>query len=183
MQKRAIRLAYRKIIDAGSRKQWEKYVFEDSYKEFRMQAQLYNQEKKYSTFGELIAHVPNAEKLHFLVSASVVGYVQQLNGKIPDIVNATGRHFLPFKHYRFEIINSDLRNKEMHQVAINFLTEPLTWYDTIGTQLLVSLSGNIGKEGEEILTELFTMQPFLTIHSLKELPDHATTVERENISG
>jgi len=169
MQKRAIRLAYRKIIDTNAQKQWEKFVFEDSYKEFLMQAQLYNQEKKYSTFGDLIANVPNAEKLHFLVSASIVGYLKQLNGKVPDILNASGKHFLPFKSYRFEIINSDMKSKEKHQVAINFLTEPLTWYDTIGTQLLVALPDSNSKEGEEILTELFSMQPFLTIHSLKEL--------------
>jgi len=170
MKKRVIRLAYRKIIDTSSRKQWEKYVFEDSYKEFLLQAQFYNQEKKYSTFGELTAHVPNAEKLHFLVSASIVGYLKQLNGKIPDILNAVGKHFLPFKSYRFEIINSDVRKKESHQVAINFLTEPMIWYDTIGSQLLVAPADNNGAEGEEVLTELFPMQPFLTIHSLKESP-------------
>ena len=168
MKKRVIRLAYRKIIDTSSRKQWERYAFEDSYKEFLLQAQFYNQEKKYSTFGELTAHVPNAEKLHFLVSASIVGYLQQLNGKVPDILNASGKHFLPFKSYRFEIINSDIRKKESHQVAINFLSDPMNWYDTIGQQLLVAPHDNDVAEGEEVLTELFSMQPFLTIHSLKE---------------
>jgi hypothetical protein len=170
MKKRVIRLAYRKIIDTSSQKQWEKYVFEDSYKEFLLQAQFYNQEKKYSTFGEMIAHVPNAEKLHFLVSGAIVGYLKQLNGKVPDILNAVGKHFLPFKSYRFEIINSDVRRKESHQVAINFLTEPMTWFDTIGSQLLVAPDDSNGAEGEEVLTELFSMQPFLTIHSLKEYP-------------
>jgi hypothetical protein len=169
MKKRVLRLAYRKIIDISSQKQWEKYVFEDSYKEFLLQAQLYNQEKKYSTFGEMMAHVPNAEKLHFLVSGSIVGYLKQLNGKVPDILNAVGKHFLPFVSYRFEIINSDVRKKESHQVAINFLTEPMIWYDTIGSQLLVAPDINFA-EGEEVLTELFSMQPFLTIHSLKALP-------------
>jgi hypothetical protein len=170
MKKRVIRLAYRKIIDASSQKQWEKYVFEDSYREFLLQAQLYNQEKKYSTFGEMIAHVPNAEKLHFLVSGSIVGYLKQLNGKIPDILNAVGKHFLPFASYRFELINSDVRKKESHQVAINFLTAPMIWYDTIGSQLLVAPEEINVAEGEEVLTELFSMQPFLTIHSLKAQP-------------
>jgi len=179
MQKRVIRLAYRKIIDVNSQKSWEKFVFEDSYKEFLMQAQLYNPGKKYFTFGELLTHVPNAEKLHFLVSASVVGYLKQLDGKVPDIINASGKHTLPFKSYRFELINSDLRNKEKHQVAINFLTEPLTWHDTIGAQLLVSLPGIEHNEGEEVLTELFTMQPYLTIHSLKV--HHVTTIQREDL--
>ena len=162
-----IRLQYRKIIGAGAQQPWEKYVFNDSHAEFLLQAQLYNQEKKYGSFSELIAHVPNAEKLHFLVSASVVGYLRQLNGKIPDILNNAGKLFLPFKGYRFEIIQSDIRDKSKHQVAINFISEPVIWYDTIGDQLLVSVNGD-KEAGEEILTEQFSMQPFLSIYSLKK---------------
>jgi hypothetical protein len=164
---RVIRLLYRKIIDASSQSAWEKLVFNDSYTEFQMQAQLYNQEKKYSTFGELITYVPNAEKLHFLVSGSVVGYLRQLNGKVPDILNNSGKLFLPFSNYKFEIINSDIKNKDNHQVAVNFMSEPLTWHDTIGNQLLVAL--NTTPVNDEILTEQFALQPFLSIYSLKEI--------------
>jgi len=167
MEKGIIRLQYRKIIGATTQQPWETYVFNDSYAEFLLQAQLYNQEKKYTSFSEIVAHVPNAEKLHFLVSAAVVGYLRQLNGKVPDIVNNGGKLFLPFKGYRFEIVNSDIRDKSKHQVAINFISEPLTWYDTIGNQLLVSVKNE--KEGDdEILTDMFSMQPFLSIYSLKK---------------
>jgi hypothetical protein len=164
---RVIRLLYRKIIDASSQSAWDKLVFNDSYTEFLMQAQLYNQEKKYSTFGELVTYVPNAEKLHFLVSGSVVGYLKQLNGKVPDILNNTGKLFLPFSNYKFEIINSDIKDKNKHQVAVNFMSAPLTWYDTIGNQLLVAL--NTTPVNDEILTEQFALQPFLSIYSLKEI--------------
>jgi hypothetical protein len=164
---RVIRLLYRKIIDASSQSAWEKLVFNDSYTEFLMQAQLYNQEKKYSTFGELIAYVPNSEKLHFLVSGSVVGYLKQLNRKVPDILNNSGKLFLTFSNYKFEIINSDIKDKSKHQVAVNFMSEPLTWYDTIGNQLLVALDTT--SVNDEILTEQFAMQPFLSIYSLKEI--------------
>ncbi|SEV96436.1 hypothetical protein SAMN05428988_0840 [Chitinophaga sp. YR573] len=164
---RVIRLLYRKIIDASSQSAWEKLVFNDSYTEFLMQAQLYNQEKKYSTFGELITYVPNADKLHFLVSGSVVGYLKQLNRKVPDILNNSGKLFLPFSNYKFEIINSDIKDKSKHQVAVNFMSEPLTWYDTIGNQLLVALDTT--PVNGEILTEQFAMQPFLSIYSLKEI--------------
>jgi hypothetical protein len=162
-----IRLLYRKVIDVHSQKAWEKYVFNDSYTEFLMQAQFYNQEKKYTTFGELITHVPNADKLHFLVSGAIIGYLKQLNAKVPDILNNTGKLFLPFSNYKFEIINSDIKDKTQHQVAVNFMSEPLTWYDTIGNQLLVSV--NADHVNDEILTDMFTMQPFLSIYSLKEI--------------
>jgi len=164
MAHRIITLCYRKVIDSSSVKPWDTLVFEDSYTEFKMQAQLYNQEKKYRTFAELLQHAPGAEKLHFLVSAAVIGYLQQLNEIIPDILNNLGKHFLRFNQFQFEIINSDIQDKTKHQVAFNFYSEPLVWHDTIQNYLLVSEK----KAGEEeILTNLFQLQPYLNIHSLQ----------------
>jgi hypothetical protein len=181
MQKGTIRLCYRKVIDVNSTKPWDKLVFEDTYNEFRMQSQLYNQDKKYASFSDLITHVPAAEKLHFLVSAAVIGYLQQLQGRVPDLVNNLGRLFLPFKNFRFEIINSDLKDRSKHQVAINFFTEHLVWHDTINNQLLLSIPGHT--ENGEILTELFTLPPFVSIYSLKIPEQHGTTEQGENIPG
>ncbi|MEP7373447.1 MAG: hypothetical protein ABI675_08680 [Chitinophagaceae bacterium] len=166
MVKKIIRLCYRKVIDASSSKKWDKYVFESTYTEFLMQAQLYNRDKKYSGFGELIQNVPGAEKLHFLVSAAIVGYLRQLDGVVPDILNNLGKHFLKFTDYRFEIINSDVKNKSSHQVAINFFSEPLTWHDTIENYLLLS-PVNEEKTNDGVLTELLSLQPFLSIYSIK----------------
>ncbi|BAV04236.1 hypothetical protein SAMN05421788_10435 [Filimonas lacunae] len=165
MLKGVIRLCYRKVIDINASKPWDKLVFADTYQEFLLQAQLYNPDKRYSTFGELITHAPGADKLHFLVSAAVTGYLQQLDSRVPDVMNALGKLFLTFKHYRFEIINSHIQDKTQHQVAVNFYTEPLLWHDTIGNQLLLSVPGN--KENGEQLTELFTLPPFVSIYSLQ----------------
>lgn len=164
MNERTITLCYRKLIDSNAGKPWEKLVFEDTYTEFRMQAQLYNQEKRYRTFGELLHYAPGADKLHFLVSAAAVGYLQQLNGLVPDILNNLGKHFLKFSKFQFEIINSDLLEKNKHQVAINFYSEPLVWHETIGTYLLVSEQL---EASTETLTNLFQLQPYLAIHSLQ----------------
>ena len=167
MAKKIIRLCYRKVIDASSQKTWDKYVFDSTYTEFLMQSQYYNQEKKYSSFDEILQNVPGAEKLHFLVSAAIVGYLKQLDGVIPDILNNLGKHFLKFTGYRFEIINSDIINKTGHQVAINFFSEPLAWHDTVGGYLLISpLNGEKIEDG--ILTDLLQLQSFLSIYSLKE---------------
>ena len=166
MNKRIIRLCYRKIIDANSPNAWERFVFDDSYKEFLMQSQLYNPDKKYSSFAEIINNNPGANRLHFLVGASIIGYLKQLNETIPDILNALGKHFLKFKDFRFEIINSNSKDKSKHQVAINFYSEQLVWHDTISGQLVVSLDKK--KETGEHQTDLFTLQPFLSIYSLKE---------------
>ncbi|MGI4742288.1 MAG: hypothetical protein ACRYG7_44590 [Janthinobacterium lividum] len=164
---RTITLAYRKVIDANSPKLWDKLVFEDSYREFRMQAQRYNPSGQYRTFGELLHYAPGADQLHFLVGGSIGGYVQQLNGLVPDVVNNVGRYFLKFTRYQFELINSNLQDKSKHQVAINFYSEPLHWHDTIAPHLLVSEAVAPVADGGEVLTHLFQLQPYLTIHSLR----------------
>ncbi len=164
MEKRIITLCYRKIIDVNSTKPWDKLVFQDSYRELKMQAQFYNQEKKYNTFSELIQHVQGAEKLHFLVSGAIINYLRQLNDVIPDIANNIGKQFLTFKNFKFELINSDLRNIDQHVIAINFYSEPLIWHDTVAPYLLTS---NVNASEGELLTDLFAIQPFLTIHSIK----------------
>jgi len=167
MSARIIRFCYRKIIDSASQKTWDRFVFDSSYAEFLMQSQLYNKEKMYSSFSEIAMNVPGADKLHFLVSASVTGYIQQLNEQVPDITDNLGKLFLRFKGYRFEIINSDVNDKSKHRVAINFFTEPMIWYDTIDKYLLVSSQGtNASADG--ILTHLVELQPFFSIYSLKE---------------
>lgn len=164
MEKKIITLCYRKIIDSNSGKPWEKLVFEDSYKEFKMQAQLYNQEQKYSSFAELLHHVKGAEKLHFLVSGAITGYLRQLNEVVPDIANNLGRLFLRFKQFKFELINSDIAHIEKHRIAISFYSEPLIWHDTIAPYLLTS---SLNSQGDDVLTDMFAIQPFLTIHSLQ----------------
>ncbi|GAB3181971.1 hypothetical protein [Telluribacter humicola] len=163
MQARTITLCYRKIVDAASTKLWDRLVFEDSYREFRMQAQLYNPDKKYRTFGELIQHSAGAEQLHFLVSAAAIGYLQQLNETMPDVVNNLGKHFLKFNQFQFEIINSDVHDKTKHAVAINFFSVPMVWHDSIGNYLLIS--DTTGTE-RQVLTHMLQVQPFLSIHSL-----------------
>ena len=166
MANRIIQLCYRKIIDVHATGIWEQLVFNDTYTEFLMQAQYYNQEKKYSTFSQLIQQVPGAERLHFLVSAACVEYLQQLNERVPDIHNILGNKFLNFKSFHFEIINSDIRQRNAHQVAISFYSEPLIWHDTIGSYLLIS-EKNAGKPA---LTDLVQVVSFLSIHSLNVIP-------------
>jgi hypothetical protein len=169
MHRSIIRICYRKLIDANAVTAWDKLVFDDSYADFLMQAQYFNREKKYTSFGGLVNNVPGAEKLHSLVSASITGYLKQLNGKIPDIVNNQGKVFLPFKNYMFEIINSDTVNRGRHQVAIHFYTEPLVWHSTIGNLLLVSACGAGENTNGEILTDMFALQPFVSIYSISEM--------------
>ncbi|WP_338874457.1 hypothetical protein WBJ53_02450 [Spirosoma sp. SC4-14] len=170
MGKGIIRLSYRKVIDASSQKLWEKYVFEDTYMEFFMQAQSFNPDGQYSTFQELIEHIPNAEKLHSMTSRAAIGYIRQLNTIMPDIANQAGQLHVPFSQFNFEIIQSHVANKDAHKIAITFYSEPITWIDTIGNLLLVAYGDHREalKNGNSIDTDMIAIQSNLTITSFQE---------------
>jgi hypothetical protein len=104
------------------------------------------------------------------VGSSIGGYVQQLNGLVPDNVNNVGRYFLEFSRCQFELINSSLHDQSKYQVAINFYTEPLHWHDTIAPYLLVSEAAALPETGGVVLTHLCQLQPYLTIHALHPAP-------------
>lgn len=163
---RKIKFCYRKIITASAVKAWERLVFEDSYAEFKIQAQRFNTGGKYTAFSDIIANDPNAEQLHFLVSSSVIPYIRHLEEKIPDVLNTLGRHFLLFKKYRFEIINSDSKDPSKHTVAINFFSEPVTWIDTIGNTLVIAVNNEPVNGGW--LTDTLILQPLLSIYSVQQ---------------
>jgi len=165
MQPRRIILCYRKLLDAQAVHPWDKLVVSDSYRELRLQAQYFNPQNQYRTFGELLYHVPAAERLHGLVGGAVVGYLRQLNGLVPDVADNLGRRFLKFENFRFELINSDFHDPSQHRVAINFFTEPLFWHESIPPFLLVSTTEPEATSGEQ-LTHLLQLQPFLSIHAL-----------------
>ena len=168
---RLITLAYRKIIDANATRPWDKLVLEDSYRELQMQAQRYNPQGQYRTFGELLHYVPGADRLHGLVSGAIIGYLQQLGGVVPDVLDNLGRRFLKFDKFQFELINSDLHDPGKHQVAISFFTEPLVWHETVGAYLLVSPV--VAPAGEAVPVHTFQLQPYLAIHTLQTVPAHA----------
>lgn len=137
--------------------------------EFKMQAQNFSAGTNYTSYAELIRNFPNAQRLPAMVTPSVTGYVQQLENIMPDILNTLGRRFLKFNAFQFEIINSDINDREKHTVAVNFFSEPLIWHDTIDNYLLVSIYDDKADTEGEVLTNLFQLQPYLNIHSVKNI--------------
>ncbi len=169
MSKGTIQLCYRKIIDSTSTKLWEQYVFQDTYMEFFMKAQYYNQDGKYQTYQELIDNIPNASQLPFLVSTAAHGYILQLKGIVPDITNAFGKLCLPFEQYQFDIVHSHISDKQQHKIAIYFYSNPIVWLDSIGDQILISYNTN--NQNDTFETDLLRLQPYLSIISFKPVPN------------
>ncbi|GAA3959956.1 hypothetical protein [Mucilaginibacter dorajii] len=169
MSNRVITLCYRKIIDINAAKQWDKLVFEASYMEFKMQAQNYSGGTAFTSYADLLRHVPNAQAIAGMVMPAITGYVQQFANIVPDILNNVGKRFLKFNRFQFEIINSDILDKTKHQVAVNFYTDSLLWHDTVDNFLLVSDHKPAAIIDEEMLSNLFQLQPYVNIHTIKNL--------------
>ena len=169
MSNRVITLCYRKIIDVNAAKTWDKLVFEASYMEFKMQAQNYSSGTSLTSYADLLRHVPNAQVIAGMVTPAISGYVQQLANIVPDILNNVGKRFLKFNRFQLEIINSDIHDKTKHQLAVNFYTEPLVWHDTVDNFLLVSDHKPAAIVDEEVLSNLFQLQPYVNIHTIKNL--------------
>lgn len=156
-----IRLAYRMVIDSASTFVWDNYVFEDTYKEYLMQQQLFNsKENPKPTFRELLSENEKAIQLHFLVSMAANSYVTQLKGHFYRVSDALGNHFFPFTNYELDIINTDITDISKHKIGITFYSPMLLLLDTVNGHYLVS------KEVEKdngFQTLAFAMQPNLAI--------------------
>ena len=101
MYKAKIRLAYRIVIDSTSTLIWDKYVLEDTFKEYLMQNQQFNsKENPKNTFRELLAENEKAVQLHYLVGIAANGYVAQLKGNLHRVTDVLGNNYFPFTNYQ-----------------------------------------------------------------------------------
>ena len=176
MIKGLVRLCYSKVIDASASGTWEKYVFDDTYREFFMQAQYYNQQQQFSTFREILENDPKADRLHALVSTAAIGYLRQLNERIPDITNVVGKAVIPFRNFRFEIIQSHVKDKYQHKIAIHFYSDVLTWIDTVQNLFLLSIGDQREalRNAQMIDTEMVAWRPNLGVSSFQLRTDVQT---------
>jgi len=134
-----------------------------------MQAQQFDVEKKYSTFQEMLTNIPNADSMHYLVSTAAIGYIRQLNGKVPEVWNQAGKLCVPFKNFRFEILQSHILDKNKHRVAIFFYSEELIWIDSVDKHLIFAPADKFEmlSKGKDIDTETLILPPNLSICSFR----------------
>lgn len=170
MARGVVRLCYQKVIDNSSQGVWERNIFDATHKEFYMQAQQFDQSGMWPTFSEILKNVPKADRMHYLVSTAAVGYLHDLNEIIPDIRNFYGNLCLPFRNFRFEIIQSHVSERRLHKVAIYFYSEPLTWIDSFGEQFIFATGNQLELllNGHSVDTDSLTLNPSLTIASFQE---------------
>lgn len=161
MKPKKIRLAYRLLIDTSSTFLWDKYVFEDTYKEYLMQSQLFNsKEHPKNTFRELLSENEKANQLHFLIGIAANGYVEQLKGNFHRVSDVLGNNYFPFVNYQLDIINTDITDSSKHKIGITFYSPMLVLLDVINNCYLVSKE--VEKENN-FETFMFPMQSNFSI--------------------
>jgi len=166
MQFSKIRMAFRLLIDSSATVTWQKYVFEDTYREYLMQQQLYTTpENPKPTFRELLHENEKAEKLHFLIGIAAEPYIRQLKGNIYELPDALGNSYLPFVNYKLDIVNTDSNDQSRHKIGITFYTPLLVLVDIVNNQYLLSKDTDVTTHWE-ILS--FPMHPNLAICYLEK---------------
>lgn len=170
MVKGIIKFSFQKIISENPVSLWDKYVWDATWMEYKMQAANYNQPTKETLFTALLHQNPNAIKLHDAVSTAAIGYMQQLQGIIPGLADAHKKTVLPFKNFKFNIIQSDMLDIKKHTVEIIFISEAVTLIGVFNNQYLIAI-GDKQKEilaGDEAETILIPQTDHLSIHSFSK---------------
>ncbi len=161
MSKTKIRLAYRLVIDSTAVLTWDKYVWEDTFKEYLMQHQQFNaKENPKNTFRELLAENEKAAQLHYLVGIAANAYVVQLKGNLYRLADKLGNTYFPFTNYQFDIVNTDSTDSSKHKIGITFYSPLLRYFGIVENHYLVSKSVD-DADGYE--TNMFAVQPNLAI--------------------
>lgn len=166
MAKALVKLVYRQVIDASSAGDIERNIFHASYDEFLMKSQAYNPEGRFKTFTDLKANDGRANSLHYKISFGAGHFVDFFKNRIPELTDSMG-HAVEFAEAKFELLESDITDRSVHRLAINYTTDTLSLINIIGEYLLLA-KGKI-TPGEPVDTFILKMQPNLTISEYQQL--------------
>lgn len=146
-----IKITYRHIINNNAETLFEQQVHKASYEEFLLKSQAYNAEGKFNSFSEMKANDGRANSLHYKSGFAVAGFIELLKNQFPFFTDTGGKPVI-FDEYRFEVIESDISNKEKHMVALHFTTPILVLKQSFGNFLV------LGNEDETNSGDSFTIQ-------------------------
>jgi len=159
--KAKIKLAFRIVIDRNSEMVWDRYVFEDTYFEYKIQHQVFDgSENPVKNYWELLAKNPHAGKIPFLLSSAAANYVSQLKGEIRSLPDVLGNTFFPVESFTLDLISSNREDPSKHKIGLTFYTPELLLLDIIDNKYLLSKDID-GKNGIE--TFMFAFHPKVAI--------------------
>ncbi|HEX5154553.1 MAG TPA: hypothetical protein VFW07_24070 [Parafilimonas sp.] len=170
MERALIQLAYRQVITEQGKSPFEQNAWLVSYNEFLLKSQAYNLDRKFNTFREMVNNDGRANSLHYKLSFPVLPFIEQLQKKIPLLKDNAGKNIV-FDTWQFELVDSDIRNRSQHTIAIHYHTDIITVIETLGEYMLLA-SG----DRSDNLTDIpdcfvLKMQDRLSITKFQQLPE------------
>lgn len=158
--KAKIKLAFRVVIDENSSMLWDQYIFEDTYLEYKIQHQVFDdKDDPVKNYWQLLLKNCNAEKIPFLLSTAVVNYVSQLNGEIKSLPDVLSNTYFPIEDFKLDLISSNVEDKSKHKIGLTFYTPELLLMDIIDNKYLLSKTTS----GEHFDTFMFSFHPQVAI--------------------
>ncbi|GAA5094514.1 hypothetical protein GCM10023210_26150 [Chryseobacterium ginsengisoli] len=158
--KAKIKLAFRIVIDQNSTMAWDKYIFEDTYFEYKIQHQVFDDKQNpVKNYWELLLKNSHADRIPFLLSSAVVNYVSQLNGEIKSLPDVLGNTFFPIESFKLDLISSNVEDSSKHKVGLTFYTPELLLIDIIDNKYLLSKNSS----GDNFETFMFGFHPQVAI--------------------
>lgn len=167
MSKALVKLAYRQVIESDSTGGFAKSVFDISYDEFLLEIQSFKPNQLF-TFSEILKVNAKANSLHNKITFAIEELVRSLNNVIPDLNDNLNFEGIGFETYHVTLLESDIREKKAHKVAIIYVSNELTLIDTIGDYLILADDHVFGVKASH---ETFTLQlkPGISICSYQEI--------------
>jgi len=172
MEKALIQLAYRQIINEQCKGNFEQNILLVSYNEFLLKSQAYNLDRKFNTFREIVNNDGRANSLHYKLSFPVLPFVEQLQKKIPLLKDNAGKNIV-FDNWQFELIDSDVRHRSQHTIAINYYTDTITVIETLGEYMLLAAGDRSDNPTGIADCFVLKMQDGLSITKFQQLTEHA----------
>ncbi|WP_300686112.1 hypothetical protein [Chryseobacterium sp.] len=134
-----VKLAFRIVIDQSSEMAWDRYIFEDTYFEYKIQHQVFDdKENPVKNYWELLQNNPNAKQIPFLLSSAAGNYVTQLGGVIRSLPDVLGNTFFPVDSFKLDLVSSHMEDASKHKVGLTFFTPELLLIDIIDNKYLLS---------------------------------------------
>ncbi|UKJ06506.1 hypothetical protein [Solitalea lacus] len=159
-----IKLGFKHLFTIKSSTVFEQNVFQDSYNELLMQAQAFDVENRYTNWQQLAKAIPKAaQTLPYKAGFAIGLYIHKLNRIVPNFTDNIGNPLL-FNEHKFEIIQSDFKDKSKHVVALTYITDTLILIDSFGEYLILAYKE---QSTDNTLKSTFTikMQPGISVVS------------------
>jgi hypothetical protein len=182
MKNPVIRIAFRQVIDAKAEGDLEKKIWSSSYDEFLLKSQAYNPDGRFRTFSDLKANDGRANSLHYKTGFAIGHFIEGLDHTVPHIRDNSGKG-IRFKVHEFQLIGSDIGDKQAHIVAIIYYSDHLLLLGNFGDFLLLA-HPHQAKEKEEDPLDSFLLQLAPGIDIIEYLYGHnSSSDDFEEASG